>query len=105
MKGFYDSDLGDVLEIHLTDPIRGGCSEDLEGVDDMCWVEVDDDGEKVGVEIQNPRKYIHLLDVAAEQYDLDVRALKATAAAAMAAPMLLVTVEVEEEAEEELLAA
>ena len=35
-----------------------------------------------------------LLDDAAEQYDLDAQALKAAAAAAMAAPLRFVTVDV-----------
>ena len=94
MKAFYDIE-ADGLEIHFTDPIRGGYAEDLEGVEDMCWVEVDDHGEKVGVDLLGTKRYLHLLDVAAEQYDLDLDALKAAAAAAMAAPMRYVTVEVE----------
>ena len=47
MKAFYDSE-ADGLAIHFTNPIRGGYAEDLEGVEDMCWVEIDDHGEKVG---------------------------------------------------------
>jgi uncharacterized protein YuzE len=95
MKAFYDSE-ADGLAIHFTDPIRGGYAEDLEGVEDMCWVEIDDHGEKVGVDLLGTRKYLHLLDAAAEQYDLDLDALKAAAAAAIAAPMRYVTVEVGE---------
>ena len=105
MKAFYDSEV-DVLEIHLTDPIRGGYSEDLQGVEDMCWVEIDDDDEKVGVELHGIERYFHLLDAAAEQYDLDLDSLRAAAWAAKAAPMRLVTVEIEaEEAGEDRVAA
>ena len=82
--------------------MRAGYAEDLEGVPDMCWVEVDDDDEKVGIELLHAKEYICLLDVAADQYDLDIDGIKAAAAAAIAAPMRFVTVEVEaEEVEEE----
>lgn len=40
---------------------------------------------------------LNLLDAAAEQYDLDARALKVAAAAAMAAPFHFVDVKVGEE--------
>ena len=105
MKAFYDSE-ADALAVHFTDPIRGGYAEDLEGVEDVCWVEIDDKGEKVGVELLYASEYFHLLDTAATQYGLDPGAVKAAAAAAMVVPMRYVRVEVAEEvAEEELLAA
>jgi uncharacterized protein YuzE len=107
MKAFYDSE-ADGLEILFTDPPRSGYAEDLKGVPDLCWVQIDDSGEKVAVELLDTEKYLYLLEVAAEQYDLDNVALQAAAAAAKAAPMRFVKVEVEpEEAEEldELLAA
>jgi uncharacterized protein YuzE len=96
MKAFYDSEC-DGLEIHFTEPMRAGYAEDLKGVPDMCWVEVDDAGEEVGIDLLYTKDYIHLLDVAAEQYDLDIDGIKAAAAAAIAAPMRYVTVEVEPE--------
>jgi uncharacterized protein YuzE len=104
MKAFYDSEC-DGLEIHFTDPIRAGYAEDLVGVPDMCWVEVDDRGEKVGVDLLYTQDYFFLLDAAAEQYDLDLDGIKAAAAAAMAAPMRYVTVEVEPEEPDVALAA
>jgi uncharacterized protein YuzE len=105
MKAFYDSE-ADGLEILFTDPPRAGYAEDLEGVPDFCWVQIDDSGEKVAVELLSVKENFYLLRVAAEQYDLDFVALEAAAAAAKAAPMRFVSVEVEpEEAEEELLAA
>jgi uncharacterized protein YuzE len=91
MKAFYDSE-GDALQIHFTEPPRIGYSEDVDGT--ACFVEIDEDDEKVGVELLWTSEHLQLLDVAAEKYDLDARALKAVAAAAMAAPMRYVTVEV-----------
>lgn len=102
MKAFYDSE-ADALQIHFTEPPRGGYAEDVDGA--ACFVEIDDDDEKVGVELLWTSEHLELLDAASEKYDLDARALKAVAAAAMAAPMRYVTVEVadytadEEEAE------
>jgi uncharacterized protein YuzE len=104
MKAFYDSE-ADALEIHFTEPPRAGYAEDVEGDGTACFVEIDDDGEKVGIELLWTKEYFHFLDVAAEQYDLDIDALKAAAAAAKAAPMRFVTVEVEAEETEEVLAA
>jgi uncharacterized protein YuzE len=94
MKAFYDSE-ADALEVHFTDPPRAGSAEDVGGDGTACFVEIDDDGEKVGVELLWTKKYFRFLDVAAEQYDLDIDALKAAAAAAKAAPMRFVIVEVE----------
>jgi uncharacterized protein YuzE len=91
VKAFYD-DEGDALQIHFTEPPRIGYAEDVDGV--ACFVEIDDAGEKVGVELLWTSKHLDLLDVAAERYDLDTYALKAIVAAAMAAPMRYVTVEV-----------
>ncbi|HEY5332954.1 MAG TPA: hypothetical protein VIJ21_05345 [Solirubrobacterales bacterium] len=39
-------------------------------------------------------RHLDLIDAAAEKYNLDAQALKATAAAAMAAPLRYVTVDV-----------
>jgi uncharacterized protein YuzE len=94
LKAFYDNE-ADALQIHFTDPPRIGYSEDVEGDGTACFVEIDDDDEKVGVELLYTKDYFHFLDVAAEQYGLDIEALKAAAAAAKAAPMRYVTVEVE----------
>ncbi|HXF31490.1 MAG TPA: hypothetical protein VN522_08205 [Solirubrobacterales bacterium] len=103
MKAFYDSE-GDALQIHFTEPPRIGYAEDVDGA--ACFVEIDDGDEKVGVELLWTTKHLELLDAAAEKYDLDARALKAVAAAAMAAPMSYVTVEVGERvADEEAQAA
>jgi uncharacterized protein YuzE len=95
MKAFYDSE-ADAFQFHFTEPPRLGCSEDVEGDGTSCFVEIDDDGEKVGVELLYAEEYFHFLEVAAKQYDLDLDALKAAAAAAKAAPMRYVTVEVGE---------
>lgn len=91
MKAFYDSE-ADALQIHFTEPPRGGYAEDVDGT--ACFVEIDDDDEKVGVELLWTSEHLALLDAAAEKYDLDARALRAVAACAMAAPMSYVTVEV-----------
>jgi uncharacterized protein YuzE len=92
MKAFYDSE-ADALQIHLTEPPRIGYSEDVDGT--ACFVEIDDKGEKVGVELLWTSDHIELLDAAAEKYDIDADTLKAVAAAAMAAPLRYVAVEVE----------
>ena len=108
MKAFYDSE-ADALQIYFTEPPRGGYAEDVDGA--ACFVEIDEDNKKVGVELLWTTEHLELLDVASEKYDLDARALKATAAGAMAAPMHYVTVEVseltadEEEAAEKAKAA
>jgi uncharacterized protein YuzE len=104
VKAFYDSE-ADALQIHFTEPPRLGYAEDVEGDGTACFVEIDDNGQKVGVELLWTKEYFRFLDVAAEQYDLDIEAIKATAAAAKAAPMRYVTVEVEAEELEETLAA
>jgi uncharacterized protein YuzE len=91
VKAFYDSE-ADALQIHFTDPPRGGYAEDVDG--SACFVEIDDDDEKVGVELLWTTEHFELLDAAAGKYDLDAVALKAAAAGAMAAPMRYVTVEV-----------
>ncbi len=93
MKAFYDNE-ADALQIHFTEPPRTGYAEDVDGT--ACFVEIDDDDEKVGVELLWTTEHLELLDTAAEKYDLDARALKATAAGAMAAPLHYVTVEVSE---------
>jgi uncharacterized protein YuzE len=94
MKAFYDSEI-DALQIHFTDPPRSGYSEDVDGEEDACFVEIDDNDEKVGVELLWTKEHFHLLEVAAAQYDLDVDALRAAGAAAIAAPLRYVTVNVE----------
>jgi uncharacterized protein YuzE len=91
VKAFYDSE-ADALQIHFTEPPRIGYSEKVDG--NACFVEVDDNDEKVGVELLWTTGHLELLDIAAEKYDLDAQALKAVAAAAMAAPLRYVTVEV-----------
>jgi len=93
MKAFYDSE-ADALQIHFTEPPRVGYAEDVEGDGTACFVEIDDNDEKVGVELLYTKRYFHFLAVAAKQYDLDIDALMAAAAAARAAPMRYVTVEV-----------
>lgn len=95
MKASYDSE-ADALQIHFTEPPRGGYAEDVEGDGTACFVEIDDNDEKVGVELLYTKDYFHFLEVVARQYDLDIDALKAAAAAAQAAPMRYVTVEVGE---------
>lgn len=108
MKAFYD-DEADALQVHFTEPPRGGYAEDVDGT--ACFVEIDDDDEKVGVELLWTTENLQLLEAAAERYGLDVRGLRAVAAAAMAAPMSYVTVEVgervadDEENQEEAKAA
>ena len=91
MKAFYDSE-ADALQIHFTEPPRSGYAEDVDGT--ACFVEIDDDDEKVGVELLWTTEHLVLIDVAAEKYDLDAQALKAVAVAAMGAPRRYVTVEV-----------
>jgi uncharacterized protein YuzE len=91
VKAFYDSE-SDALQIHFTEPPCIGYSEDVDGT--ACFVEIDGAGRKVGVELLWTSTHLELLDDAAERYDLDARALKAAAAAAMAAPLSYVTVEV-----------
>jgi uncharacterized protein YuzE len=91
VKAFYD-DEADALQIHFTEPPRVGYAKDVDGT--ACFVEIDDSDEKVGVELLWTTKHLDLIDVAAEKYDLDAQALKAVAAAAMAAPLRYVTVEV-----------
>jgi uncharacterized protein YuzE len=91
VKAFYDSE-ADALQVHFTEPPRIGYSEDVDGT--ACFVETDDDDRKVGVELLWTTEHLDLFDAAAEQYDLDAIALKAIAAAAMAAPLRYVTVEV-----------
>jgi len=82
--------------IHLFDPPAHGYAEDV-GDGGACWVGVDDDDRRVSVELLWVTKNLALLDDAAEQYDLDARALKAAAGAAMAAPFYFVDVKVGEE--------
>jgi uncharacterized protein YuzE len=91
VKAFYDNE-ADALQIHFTEPPRVGYAEDVDGT--ACFVEIDDDDEKVGVELLWTSKHLELLDAAAEQHDLDPLALKAVAAGAMAAPMRYVIVEI-----------
>jgi uncharacterized protein YuzE len=91
VKAFYDSE-ADALQVHFTEPPRAGYAEDVDGT--ACFVEIDDKDEKVGVELLWTTEHLDLIDTAAEQYDLDATALKAIAAAAMAAPLRYVTVEV-----------
>ena len=93
MKAFYDSE-ADALQIHFTEPPRIGYSEDVDGA--ACFVEIDKNDKKVGVELLWTSEHLGLLDAAAEKYDLDAPALKAVAACAMAAPMRSVKVEVGE---------
>jgi uncharacterized protein YuzE len=95
VKAFYD-DEADALQVHLTEPPRLGYAEDVDGT--ACFVEIDDDDEKVGVELLWTTEHLQLLEAACEKYDLDVIALRSAAAAAMAAPMRYVTVEVGERA-------
>jgi uncharacterized protein YuzE len=90
VKAFYDSE-ADALQVHFTEPPRIGNAEDVDGT--ACFVEVDDNDEKVGVELLWTTEHLKLIDVAAEKYDLDAQALKAVAAAAMAAPLHYVTVD------------
>jgi uncharacterized protein YuzE len=95
MKAFYDNE-ADALQIHFTEPPRAGWAEDVDGdARDACFVEIDDTEEKVGVELLWASEHLEFLDLAAEQYGLPLPALKAVTAAAMAAPMRYVTVEVE----------
>jgi uncharacterized protein YuzE len=94
MNAHYDNE-ADALGIHFTEPPRMGSAEDVDG--SFCFVEIDDSDEKVGVELLWASKHLHLLDHAAQQYDLDARALRVAAAAAMAAPLHFVEVEVGEE--------
>jgi uncharacterized protein YuzE len=98
VKAFHDSE-ADALQIHFTEPLRAGYAEDVDGT--ACFVEIDDEDEKVGVELLWTTEYLGLLDTAADKYDLDARALKAVAACAMAAPMGYVTVEVGERVADE----
>jgi uncharacterized protein YuzE len=91
MKAFYDSEI-DALQIHFTEPPRIGYAEDVDGT--ACFVEIDDAEEKVGVELLWATEHLELLDAAAVRYGLDADALKAAAAASMAAPLRYVTVEV-----------
>ncbi len=93
MKAFYDNE-ADALQIHFTEPVQVGYAEDVDGT--ACFVEIDDDERKVGVELLWTSRNLQLLDIAADKYDLDARALRAVAACAMAAPMGYVTVEVGE---------
>jgi hypothetical protein len=72
-----------------------GYAEDVDGT--ACFVEIDDSDEKVGIELLWASEHLHLLDQAAQQYGLDARALRVAAAAAMAAPLYFVEVEVGEE--------
>ena len=90
-RSFYDSE-ADALQIHFTEPPRSGYAEDVDGT--ACFVEIDDDDEKVGVELLWTTEHFELLAAAAGKYDLDAVGLKAAAAGAMAAPMRYVTVEV-----------
>ncbi len=90
MKAFYDSE-ADALQIHLTEPPRIGYSEDVDGA--ACFVEVDDNEEKVGLELLDATEHLGLIDIAAERFELDAADLHAVAAAAMAAPLRYVTVE------------
>ncbi len=95
MKAAYDSE-ADALMIELCDEPERGYAEDV-GDGSACWVGVDDDDRRVYVELLWVTKNIGLLDAAAEQYDLDARALQVAAAAAMAAPFHFVDVKVGEE--------
>jgi uncharacterized protein YuzE len=83
VKAFYDSEV-DALQIDFTEPPRAGYAEDVDGT--ACFVEIDDDDEKVGVELLWAGEHLGLLEAAAQKYDLDAPSLKA---AAVAAPMHL----------------
>ncbi|MBS1883638.1 MAG: hypothetical protein JSS97_11860 [Actinobacteria bacterium] len=95
MKAAYDGE-ADALMIELGDQPEKGYAEDV-GDGAACWVGVDDDDRRVYVELLGVAENFKLLDAAAEQYDLDARALKVAAAAAIAAPFHFVDVKVGEE--------
>jgi uncharacterized protein YuzE len=91
VKATYDNE-ADALMIEFFDPPAPGYAEDVDG--SACFVGVDDDNRRVSVELLHASERLILLDVAAEKYKLDVKSLRAAAAAAMAAPLRFVTVEV-----------
>jgi uncharacterized protein YuzE len=92
VKATYDPE-ADALMIHFFDPPARGYAEDV-GNGQACFVGIDDSDRRVSVELLWATENFGLLDDAADQYDLDAQALKAAAAAAMAAPLRFVTVDV-----------
>jgi hypothetical protein len=90
MKADYDSEADAIsIDLRVVDGWDGGDQVD----DDYCNVAFAG-GDVVNVELLNPAEHLDLLDEAAKRYDLDALALRAAAAAALAAPDHPVTVEV-----------
>lgn len=96
MRAEYDKE-ADALQIDLGEPERRGYSEDVDGDGTYCFVEVNDAGERVGVELLRASEHLDLLAYAAEQYGLDADGLHAAARAAIAAPYRQVTIDVASE--------
>jgi hypothetical protein len=90
MKTDYDSE-ADALSIDLIEVDRWDRGEDVDG--SFCHVAFAGD-RPANVELLNPRDHLDLLEVAAERYELDGRALLAAAQAALAAPDRPVTMDV-----------
>jgi hypothetical protein len=90
MRADYDSE-ADALSIELRRVERVDHQEQVD--DDYCIVGIVG-GSVMNVGLLYPARYLDLLEVAAERYDLDGTALLAAAQAALAAPDRVVELEV-----------
>lgn len=90
MKADFDTQ-ADALEIELFPIAR---AEGDEVVDDTYCVVTFAESRPASVELLNPATHLHLLNIAAERFDLDAEALRAAAQAALAAPDRVVELEV-----------
>jgi uncharacterized protein YuzE len=90
MRADYDSE-ADALRIELRRVERVDDQEEVDG--DYCVVGIVG-GHVVNINLLYPAKYLDLLEVAAERYDLDSTALIAAAKAALAAPNRVIKLEV-----------
>jgi uncharacterized protein YuzE len=94
MRADYDSE-ADALLIELRQVERFDHGEQID--DDYCNVGIVGD-RVVAVELLYPAEHLHLLEVAADRYQLDGVALLAAANAALSAPDRLVVMDVAERA-------
>lgn len=90
MRADYDSE-ADALSIELRQVERVDRQEQVD--DDYCIVGIVG-GSVVNIGLLYPARYVDLLEIAAERYDLDGTALVAAARAALAAPDRVVELEV-----------
>jgi hypothetical protein len=90
MKADYDSQ-AEALSIDLVEVDRWDEGDPID--DTYCNVALRN-GRPVNVELLNPERRLHLLDVVAQRYGLDALSLRIAAEAALAAPDRPVTLDI-----------